>query len=107
MIFPHHPDTHGTASMPFSSAICVEFIVKGSLHEPKSPLDLQLTHLRRMPVIARRMKLSLLPAIARALFHLRRDRHRAINDTQNFLTICIKQNYLYNSMQYNLYFNST
>lgn len=50
MIFPHHPETHGTASTPFSNAICVEFIVKGSLHEPSSPLDLQLTHLRRMPV---------------------------------------------------------
>lgn len=100
MIFPHHPETHGTASMPFSSAICVEFIVKGSLHEPRSPLDLQVTHLRRMPAIAQRMKLSLLPTITRTSFHLRRERHRAINDMQNFflMKLSINQNYLYTTM---------
>lgn len=66
MIFPHHPETQGTASTPFSSAICVEFMVKGSLQEPSSPLDLQLTHLRRIPKNERKMR-----QLFFILFHLR------------------------------------
>lgn len=51
IILPHHPDTQGIVSTPFSILIAVVFIVKGSLHDPNSPLDLQLTHLRRIPTM--------------------------------------------------------
>lgn len=51
IILPHHPDTQGIVSTPFSILIAVVFIVKGSLHDPNSPLDLQLTHLRRIPIM--------------------------------------------------------
>lgn len=49
IILPHQPDAQGTVSTPFSISIAVEFIVKGSLQDPRSPLDLQFTHLRRSP----------------------------------------------------------
>lgn len=49
MILPHQPEAHGSILMPGSFTVSVEFIVKGSLHEPNSPLDLQLTHLFRFP----------------------------------------------------------
>lgn len=46
-ILPHHPDAHGTVSIPISSlfSIRVMFAVNGSLQLPNSPLDLHIKHL--------------------------------------------------------------
>ena len=49
IILTHQPDAQGTASKPFSFSICVALYEKGSLHDPNSPLDLQLTHLLKVP----------------------------------------------------------
>lgn len=49
IILPHHPEAQGIVSTPCSFSINVIFVVKGSLHDPNSPLDLQLTHLRNKP----------------------------------------------------------
>ncbi|KAG8038039.1 hypothetical protein G9C98_006364 [Cotesia typhae] len=49
IIFPHQPEAQGIVLTPCSFSISVMFDVKGSLHEPRSPLDLHLTHLFSFP----------------------------------------------------------